>query len=211
MVSAKVWARECETYTTEGSGQHGGSEKNHQPPLELESFVVHRDEVRATLPSISHHLAWSRSRVRTWEDTSFKDSQEYTAGDKPSIARDDTLADSRDAPEEHESAEPVTRSDTLDDEIARYLEQDVRHEEDFRRNVVHRAIHLQVGREALDLGIPQIDSVKEGEHVQGEQDWDEMKVDLPQQSLFLGHKGIIRSGWFAEGAREPLIHRVIGV
>ena len=100
------------------------------------------------------------------------------------------LAHSSNAPEEHQSTQPHARRNLLQNDVARYFEENVWNEKNHGCNIVLSSRHMQVFREALNFCIPNVHSVKEGEHIKNPKNRKNVEVELPQKLLLRSSAGL---------------------
>lgn len=90
--------------------------------------------------------------------------------------------------EKHHQAKPVVRLHAMpiEKDVARHLEQHKRQEEDPDGGIVAVVRHVQVGFEAVELGVGDVHTVEERGEVEPAEDGDEADVAFPGDSAVQG-------------------------
>lgn len=135
------------------------------------------------------------------KQTRLKHSQQESHSRHTSKAIRSTHTHGNGAPAKHQKGQPPARTQFLEQDVARDLEDGIRNEKDHESDVellvahVGGVLQVVVGRHVEDLCIADVGAVEEAEEVDAGGDGDDAGVLLPEEFLFCLCDGALLGWW----------------
>jgi hypothetical protein len=98
--------------------------------------------------------------VNSWKQTPFEQSKKDSRRHESWIILDETLADHRDGPEDHNESKPHAGSKTLHHHIAGNFGCDVERKENRQTIIVLKAMQLEIFLKIIQAGISNVGSIQ---------------------------------------------------
>lgn len=111
--------------------------------------------------------------IRTWEHAGLEEAQKEASGNKSAISLNQALTDGNQSKSEHADGEPDMWLESLEDDIARNLENNIGDEEDGQTRAVLSAAQTEVLLKAKDSSICDICPVEKGQKIHNRQNRDQ--------------------------------------